>query len=63
MKGKLVDYITNPNGSNTPVGRHVNPKDKGKLYKSPDVFSILDCEDDTGSKSKVFLYCFQFPYF
>ncbi|KAB7496414.1 TBC1 domain family member 23, partial [Armadillidium nasatum] len=48
MKGKLVDYITNPNGSNTPVGRHVNPKDKGKLYKSPDVFSIQEDEDDTG---------------
>ncbi|XP_050035102.2 TBC1 domain family member 23 [Dermacentor andersoni] len=48
MKGKLVDYITNP--QQPPVERHVSSSDKlGKRYRGmAPVFSIDDEHDDFG---------------
>jgi hypothetical protein len=45
MKGKIVDYITNPNQH----GKHVSSTDKlGKRYRGSDRFSLFDI--DNGGK-------------
>ncbi|KAF2362321.1 Rab-GTPase-TBC domain [Trinorchestia longiramus] len=53
MKGKLVDYITNPSGSDGAhpvIARHASPDDTGDLYRGAgDIFTIG--EDDASSKN------------
>ena len=47
MKGKLVDYITNPSGSESGIVRHVSSKDRAKkTYRNrPSVFAIDDTDE------------------